>query len=211
MMSSFHQVPPFTVVFKGTVGDSVTASAFYNVVVAAPGAVFLTGDVSVMPGVTFSIVSGTVTTGPHTLAIHSTDPAALAPGGNKIIGSVSRDIAPGSTGIYRFFSEHAFVLPCGADNPTTIAAMAYPNVNPPNLPLETDTSMVVKRYYTISASGSGPGFVYTLWAFAEKNAPLLVQLSSFSVAMIANTGDADQVHRRRNRGCDPQGVQYPRR
>jgi len=38
----------------------------------------------------------------------------------------------------------------------------YPNTNPPDLPHAGDTSVVLKRYYAVTGTGSGPGFTYTL-------------------------------------------------
>ena len=151
-----------TVAFNGTANQNISASTFYNLVVNNTAGVTLTGNVSIAPAGVLTITNGTISTGAYTLAVNSTDPAALSPGSNKIVGTVSRAIGPGATGTYRFFSTNAFVIPGGAGNPTTITASVYPNTNPPNLGAGADTNMIVKRYYTINSSGTGPGFTYTL-------------------------------------------------
>lgn len=151
-----------TVTLNGTAAQTVGASAFYNLVVNNALGVTLTGNVSTAAGGTLTLTSGNIATGAFTMAVNSTDPAALTLGSNKIVGTVSRAIAPGSTGTYKFFTDNTFVVPGGTGNPTVITATVYPNTNPPGLGAGADTSTIVKRYYTFTGSGTGGGFTYTL-------------------------------------------------
>jgi hypothetical protein len=151
-----------TVSFKGSTTGTISGSTFYNLVLDNPGGVNLAGNVAIAPGGNLTISNGTLGTGAYSLTINSTDPAAVSLGSNKILGTVSRVIAPGSTGTYRFFSANAYVIPGGTGNPTSITATAYPNTNPPNLAPGADTGKTVKRYYAFSAAGIGSGFAYSL-------------------------------------------------
>ncbi len=151
-----------TVSLIGATAQSITGSSFCNLVVNNPAGVTFTGNVNISSGGSLTMTSGNINTGTNTLAINSTDTAALALGSNKIFGTITRSIAPGSIGTYRFFSANAFVTPNGVNTPSTITATAFPSTNPPNLGPNADTNKTAKRYYTISASGAGSGFSYTM-------------------------------------------------
>jgi hypothetical protein len=79
-----------------------------------------------------------------------------------VTGTIIRTVAPGSTGIYRLFDVNSYVIPSGTGNPGTITATVFPNTNPPGLPHAGDTSLVLKRYCTVTGSGAGTGYSYTL-------------------------------------------------
>jgi hypothetical protein len=151
-----------TVRFKGTIAEKIGPSVFYNLTVDNSAGVTLTGDVSIVPGGVLTLANGSIATGSNLLSINSTDAGALVPGSGKIVGTVSRAIAPGSTGTYAFFGANAFVVPGGIDNPGTIVATVYPNTNPANLSPAADTSEIAKRYYSFFGTDVGPGFTYTV-------------------------------------------------
>ena len=151
-----------TVSFQGSALQTIGGSAFYAVVVNNAAGVSLSGDMQIAAGGSVTLTSGNVTTGAYALTVNSSDPASLQLGANSITGTVARAIAPGSTGTYRFFGADAFVIPGGTGNPSMITATVFPNMNPPNLDGGADTNVIVKRYYTIDATGMGPGFLYTM-------------------------------------------------
>jgi hypothetical protein len=151
-----------TLNFNGKVGRTISASTFYNVVLDDSLGATLTGNVTIAPGGSLAVTAGNIAMGANTLTIASNDPAALSIGPWKVTGTVVRAIAPGSTGTYRFFDANSYVVPGGTGNPGTISATVFPNAFAPGLPHAGDTSVVVKRYFTISGTGAGPGFTYTL-------------------------------------------------
>jgi len=124
--------------------------------------VSLSGDVSIDCGGSLTLTKGNVAAGSHMVAINCTSPGAFVPGANKITGTVKRAIAAGSTSAYQLFDANSYVFPNGTGNPTTVTATVYPNSNPPNLPPQADTTLVVKRYVTLSGAGAGTGFSYTM-------------------------------------------------
>ncbi len=151
-----------TISLKGSAAESTNASTFYNLALDNPGSISLAGNIAIAPGGILTINNGALSTGAYSLTVNSTDPAAVSLGSNKILGTVSRAIAPGSTGTYRFFGANAFLIPGGTGNPTMITATVYANTNPPNLAAGADTGKIAKRFYTFSAAGTGTGFAYTL-------------------------------------------------
>jgi hypothetical protein len=151
-----------TITFNGTTTQQIGASAFNNLIFNNAAGATLTGDVSSGSSGTVTLTSGTLTTGSQTLSITSTSPSALVLGSNKIIGTVSRAIAPGSTSQYLFSGSTAYVIPGGTGNPTTLTLAPHPATNPPYLGPAADTNKMAKRYYTLTASGVGGGFTYTL-------------------------------------------------
>jgi hypothetical protein len=151
-----------SVSFQGSALQTIGGSAFYAVVVNNAAGVSLAGDMQIAAGGSVTLTSGNVTTGAYALTVNSSDPASLQLGANSITGTVARAIAPGSTSTYRFFGADAFVIPGGTGNPSMITATVFPNMNPPNLDGGADTNVIVKRYYTIDATGMGPGFLYTM-------------------------------------------------
>jgi hypothetical protein len=151
-----------TVTLNGTSTQTVNASTFYQLVVNDTAGVSLSGDVSIASGGSLTLTKGNVAAGSHMLSINSPSAGALAPGANKITGTVKRAIAAGSSGTYQLFDANSYFIPSGTGNPTSVTATVYPNSNPPNLPPQADTSLVVKRYVTLSAVGAGTGFSYTL-------------------------------------------------
>lgn len=151
-----------TIAFTGNSGQTIGSSTFYNVDLSDSLGATLAGDVTIAPGGSFTLSKGNLATGAYTLAINSADPGSLALGANKITGTVTRAIEAGSSGTYLFFGANGYVIPGGSGNPTSITATVYPSANPPNLPPGVDTGAVLKRYFTISGSGAGPAFSYTL-------------------------------------------------
>ena len=151
-----------TIVFNGDISRTISASTFYQVVVNDTAGVLLTGNMTIAPGGSLTLSGGDVATGAASLIINAADPAALVLGSHAIAGTVTRALAPGSTGTYLFFDANAFVIPGGIGNPSAITAVVHPATNPPDLLSAADTALVVKRYYTITGSGMGPGFSYTL-------------------------------------------------
>jgi hypothetical protein len=151
-----------TITFNGTTNQSIGASTFNNLVINNPAGVTLAGNISSGSAGTVTVTSGTVNTGPSTLSVTSTAPAALVLGSNMIIGTVSRAIASGSTSQYLFSGTNAYVVPGGTNNPSTMTLAPHPATNPPNLGPAADTTLMAKRYYTLTASGAGSGFTYTL-------------------------------------------------
>ena len=151
-----------TVSFRGNFGRSISGSTFYNVILNDSLGATLTGNVTIAPGGSLVLSAGNIATGTNALVIAANDPAAFSPGAWKVTGTVVRSIAPGSTGTYRLFDANSYVIPGGTGNPGTISATVFPNTNPPGLPPAVDTSIVLKRHYTITGPGSGPGFTYTL-------------------------------------------------
>jgi hypothetical protein len=151
-----------TVTFQGAALQHVGASTFYAVIVNNAAGLSLTGDVQIATGGIMTLTSGNVATAGHILTVNASAPTALVLGANSITGTVARAIAPGSTGTYQFFGANAYVIPGGTGNPSMITATVYPNTNPPNLGAGADTNVIVKRYYTISGTGIGGGFFYTM-------------------------------------------------
>jgi hypothetical protein len=163
-----------TVTMSGASSQVIGGSTFYRLVVDDTAGVTLSGNVSVCNGGALTLTRGNLNTGAYTLAINSSSASALMLGANRIIGTVTRAIAPGSTSTYQFFDANSFVLPNGDGNPTSVTATVYPNTNPPNLPAQADTTLVVKRYVRMSAIGAGANFAYTLrlsFAKAEVRGP----------------------------------------
>jgi hypothetical protein len=151
-----------TVTFQGAALQHVGASTFYAVILNNAAGISLTGDVQIVTGGSMTLTSGNVATAGHILTVNASAPTALVLGANSITGTVARAIAPGSTGTYQFFGANAYVIPGGTGNPSMITATVYPNTNPPNLGAGADTNVIVKRYYTISGTGIGGGFFYTM-------------------------------------------------
>jgi hypothetical protein len=151
-----------TVSFKGNFGRSISGSTFYNVIMNDSLGATLTGNVTIASGGSLVLNAGNIATGANTLTIASNDPAAFSPGAWNVTGTVVRSIAPSSTGTYRFFDANSYVIPGGNGNPGTISATVFPSTNPPGLPPVGDTSRVLKRYWTITGTGAGPYFTYTL-------------------------------------------------
>ena len=151
-----------TVNFNGSFGRKISASTFYNIVLNDSLGDTLSGNVTIAPGGSLVVSAGNITTGANSLIISATDPAAFSLGPWKVTGTVVRAIAPGSTGTYTLFDAHSYVIPGGTGNPSTITATVFPNTDPPGLPHAGDTSVVLKRYYTVSGLGAGTGFTYTL-------------------------------------------------
>jgi len=152
-----------TVSFTGRFGRTIGNTTFYNMVLNDSLGATLDGDVTIAPGGSLLVNAGNIGTGPHTLAIAATDPASFNPGAWAVTGTISRAIAPGSTGTYRLFDAGSSIVPGGTGNPSTVTATVYPNTNPAGLPHAGDTALVVKRYYVLSAAGTGSGFTYGLW------------------------------------------------
>ncbi|HUI09996.1 MAG TPA: T9SS type A sorting domain-containing protein [Bacteroidota bacterium] len=160
-----------TVNFGGRFGRTIGNSTFYNMVLNDSLGATLDSDVTIAPGGSLVVTAGNIATGPHTLAIASSDPASFTPGAWSVTGTISRAIASGSAGTYRLFDAASCIVPGGTGNPSTITATVYPGVNPPGLPHAADTALVVRRYYVISSSGVGDGFTYGLWlAYAPSEA-----------------------------------------
>jgi hypothetical protein len=151
-----------TVNFSGKFGRTISASTFYNVIMSDSLGDTLKGNVTIAPGGSLVLSAGNIVTGANSLIIAASDPSSFSPGTGSVTGTVVRAIAPGSTGTYRFFGANAYVIPGGTGNPATISATVYPNTNPPGLPHPADTSVVLKRYCTITGTGEGTGFTYTL-------------------------------------------------
>ncbi|MCZ6777211.1 MAG: T9SS type A sorting domain-containing protein [Ignavibacteria bacterium] len=151
-----------TVSLVGTSNQSIAASTFCHLIVDNPAGVTLAGDVSIAPGGSLTLTNGNIITGIHTLGIDETSASALVVGSNRILGTISRAIAFGSVDIYYFADSKSFVVPNGINNPSNLTVTAYPNANPPNLASTADTNKIAKRYYTITATGGAPGFIYTL-------------------------------------------------
>ena len=151
-----------TVNFSGKFGRSISGSTFYNVILNDSLGAALTGNVTIASGGSLVLNAGDVATGANALVIAANDPAAFSPGAWKVTGTVVRAIAPGSQGTYRFFDANSYMIPGGSGNPGTVSATVFPNTNTPGLPPSVDTNIVLKRCYTITGAGSGPGFTYTL-------------------------------------------------
>jgi|GEM_PF-1298497 len=151
-----------TVSFTGNVGRTISGSTFYNLILNDSLGATLTGNVTIADGGSLIQTAGNIATGTNSLTIASNQPAAFSPGAWNVTGTVVRAIAPGSTGIYRFFDANMYVIPGGTGNPGSISATLFPDMNPPGLPHAGDTSVVVKRYVAVSGTGAGPGFTYTL-------------------------------------------------
>ncbi len=151
-----------TVNFTGKFGRTISASTFYNVILNDSLGAALTGNVTIAPGGSLVVNAGNIATGASALTIAANDPSSLSLGPWKVTGTVVRAIAPGSTGTYRFFDANSYVVPGGTGNPGTISATVFPNTFAPGLPHAGDTSVVLKRYFTLAGSGAGTGFTYTL-------------------------------------------------
>jgi hypothetical protein len=151
-----------TITFNGTALQDIGASVFANVVINNAAGVQLTGNVSIAAGRSLTLTSGNLSTGVSTLSILSNSASALVTGANTITGTIQREIAAGSTGTYLLFGQNAYVIPGGTDNPTSITGTVFPGVNPPNMGGAVDTSHVARRYFTLTATGAGPGFTYAI-------------------------------------------------
>jgi hypothetical protein len=163
-----------TVTMNGTSTQVIGGSTFYQLVVDDTAGVALSGNVSICSGGSLTLTRGSLNTGAYTLSINSSSASALILGANRIVGTVSRSIVAGSTSTYQFFDANSFVIPNGDGNPSSVTATVYPNTNPPNLPAQADTTLVVKRYVRMLAVGAGANFAYTLrmsFAKAEVRGP----------------------------------------
>jgi hypothetical protein len=149
-------------VFNGSAVQDIGPTDFYAVEVRNPAGVRLTGNATILSGGSLHLIAGNLSTEASTLTIQANDPVSLVLDTNSITGTVSRAIAPGSTGTYRFFSSNCFIVPGGTGNPTAITASVYPSTNPPGLLVPTDTLVTAKRYYLINAAGAGAGFWYAM-------------------------------------------------
>lgn len=151
-----------SVTFNGGSMQTIGASTFYGLVVDNAAGVSLSGNVAIADGGSLTLTKGDLNTGTNTLTINSASAAAFTPGSSRIIGTVTRAIAVGSNGTYQLFDANSYAIPNGTGNPISITATVHPNSNPPNLPSQADTTLVVKRYVTLSAIGAGPSFAYTM-------------------------------------------------
>ena len=186
-----------TVRLNGNFGRTIGNSTFHNLVLTDSLGATLDGNVTIAAGGSLLVSAGNIVTGPYTLSIASTDPASFNPGAWSVSGTISRAIAPGSTDTYRLFDAASCIVPGGTGNPSAITASVYPNAYPPGLPHAGDTALVLKRYYMLSAAGTGDGFTYGLWltyARAEmRGAPQAYTLWQNATGGWVNVGTAAAV------------------
>jgi len=151
-----------SITFAGTTTQTVSGSEFCQVTVNNPSGVSLASNLTIKSGGTIILTQGTLFTGPYTLLVNNPSASAVSFGSGRIAGSISRSVAPGESAPYNLFSPNTFITPNGVNNPSQIDATVFPNTIPPGLPVSADTNMIARRYYAISATGTGSGFGFTI-------------------------------------------------
>jgi hypothetical protein len=140
-----------SVEFGGAAPQAIPALTYNNLTYNGTSTGTLAGNVTVNG--TFNLASGSVSTGANKIVVVSNAAAAVAITGGSVNGEVERPIPASASGTYQFTNVNTFIVPSSVPSALTVSVRSFPNTFIP----AGNTSLAIKRYYTIASSGALTG------------------------------------------------------